>query len=216
MPLKKEPLDRVKKLIQLSSPRLVFVTGKACSGKSTFAHRLEKYGYKHLSFDHFVYDSVIKKFKVTDPGLAFGVYRGVAPASWQKSFETEAHKLIFHNLQTSKVVVDAAIGDSSVLKNIFSGKLSNFTFIYLHPFDRDYYRRSMFKRFREDVKKKQASCYLWDFVTPQILADFKKYGSKSQLAHRLVNTYADESIRRSRERLRMFRRSYPNLIITGH
>lgn len=216
MPLKRVSLFQVRQFIKTSLPSLIFVTGKACSGKSFFARSLEKYGYKHLSFDHFVHEAVIKKFKVTDPGIAFGVYRGVAPPQWQASFETEAHKLIRESLQKNRVVVDAAIGSLSVMENIFKDKLADFTFIYIHPFDKNYYYRSMFRRFREDVAAKQVSCYLWDFVTPKILADYRQHGSKSPLAHKLVQNYAEESIRRSRQRLKMFFKAYPNLILTGH
>lgn len=209
-------LTSLRRRLARTLPPLIFVSGKACSGKSTFAKKLEKYGYRHLSFDDFVYESVIKKYHVCDNGLAFGVYRGQAPASWQKSFETEAHNLITSSLIKTKVVVDAAIGNPQILKRIFSGKLSNFLFIYLHPFDREYYYRSMFKRFREDYQSQQPSCYLWDFVTPEILADYRLYRSRSQLTWDLIKNYADESIRRSTIRLTKFRRHYPDLILTGH
>lgn len=197
-------------------PPLIFVSGKACSGKSTFAKRLEKHGYRHLSFDDFVHESVIKKYDVRDKGLAYGVYRGQAPTSWQQSFEQEAHELILSSLKKTRVVVDAAIGNPQILKRIFSKELSDFLFIYLHPFDREYYYRSMFKRFQEDYQSQQPSCYLWDFVTPEILADYHLHRTRSQLTWNLIKNYADESIRRSIIRLSKFRRHYPDLILTGH
>ena len=59
-------IEAVKNLLDQNNPRLIFIIGKTCTGKSTFAKSLDEQNYKHLELDYIVLESVIKKFKLSN------------------------------------------------------------------------------------------------------------------------------------------------------
>ncbi|MFA5024959.1 MAG: hypothetical protein WC503_00430 [Candidatus Shapirobacteria bacterium] len=209
-------IKEVKKIIGKEQPKLVFIAGKTCVGKSTFARDLKIWEYEHLELDLVVRESVIKRFGVLNPNEAFLVYKGIAPENWQKSFEKATHKLIEERLKFSKVVVDAALADVGVLKRVFSKKLDNFFCVYIHPFSRDFYYKNIFNRFVNDAKNNTRSFPIWDYVTPEVFDDYQINGNQGLMINQVVYQYADESTKLSKERFELFEKAYPKIILTGN
>ncbi len=209
-------IGKLREKIKNDSPKIIYISGKTCTGKSTFARSLKEFGYEHLELDFLVHESVKDKFNIKDNGEAFKVYKGIAPIDWQNSFEFATHKYILEKSKSSKIIVDAAIATPEVLKKIFSDELSYFMFIYLHPFDQNFYYQCIFERFTNDYKTKFRSFPLWDKATPEILEDFINNGEKSEKVMKIVRDYGDNSTKISTERFELFKKVYPNIILTGH
>lgn len=209
-------IQEAKKIIVKEQPKLVFVAGKTCVGKSTFARDLKTWGYEHLELDLVVRESVIKKFKVLNENEAFLVYKGIALGKWQRSFEKATYKLVRERLKFSKVVVDAALADVGVIKRIFLGKLDNFLCVYIHPFTRNFYYINIFNRFVNDVKNNTKSFPIWDYVTPEIYDDYLLNGENGLKIKQVICRYRDESIALSKERFHNFEKEIPNIILSGH
>lgn len=210
-------IEKLKSYLETRQPKLIFVIGKTCTGKSTFAKSLKMRGYSHLELDFTVIDSVVKRYKVLDQGKAFLVYKGMAKSDWQKSFENDALKLIQKNLTQSKVVVDAAFADPGVLKKIITkGCIKDFEVIYFHPINKESYCKGILSRFIDDIKTNKHSFYIWDEVTNDILDDYYKNGESGLKVTQLVNKYGEESMNLSVDRLNKFKKVFPEIILTGY
>lgn len=210
-------VDEVRKSVELNQPNLIFIIGKTCTGKSTFAKSLEDQDYKHIELDFVVVDSVVNKFKLSNRGKAFSVYKGIANPTWQKSFEEAARSLISNELIKSRIIVDAAVADPNVLRRIIPDEYkNNFALIYFHPFDIEFYYEGILNRFINDVKTKSRSFPIWDEMTEEILDDYKIYGEKGIKVLSLVKKYGGESAELSIERFEKFEKVFPEIILTGH
>lgn len=209
-------IEEIENKLKEEETKLVFVSGKTCTGKSTFARRISNQGYFHLEIDYVVLKSVVEKFNVLQRDEAFLVYKGKAFHEWQKSFEEAAKKLILKHIDKTKVVVDAAFADPNVLRRIIPEKFNNsFELIYFHPFSRELYYEGILNRFIEDINSEKKSFPIWLEVTEEILEDYKQNGMKSLKVLALVKKYGDESADLSLERFRLFKNIFPKIVLTG-
>jgi tRNA uridine 5-carbamoylmethylation protein Kti12 len=79
-----------KEYILKKQTRLVYVSGKTCSGKTTFSSDLEKEGHTRIELDKIVMESVVHAFRV-EPGVGFlTAYRGEGPEEQTASFVATA------------------------------------------------------------------------------------------------------------------------------
>lgn len=207
--------DELSELVKNSLPRLIFITGKTCTGKSTFARSIVELGYEHLELDFVVRESVVNKFEESKGGKAFSVYKGEAPKDWQDSFEAAAKKLIVEKISQSKVIVDAALATPEVVSRIFSGELADFMFVYLHPFDVAFYYGYIMARLVNDIETMGRSFPIWDFMTAEAVDDYRRNGSSGEKISRIVKGYGGQSIKTSEERYENFKSAYPNILLVG-
>ncbi len=206
----------MEELVKEGHGSLIVLVGKTSTGKSTFAKKIGRFGFNHIELDHTVRQSVVEKFKLGAEGKAFAVYKGTALKEWQDSFERSARKLIKEKLSSEKVVIDAAFANTEVVKRILKDLGVNYLVIYFHPFNKDFYYKSIFSRFEDDYKKKARSFPIWDFLSPEDLADFVEKGEVSQKIWLVIKKYADESIKLSVERYENFAKEFPEIMLTGH
>lgn len=216
MDLKHFTIQEVREKISQEKPKLILLTGQTCMGKSTFAKSLVGMGYKHIEVDVLIKNEIVNRFKVVNEDEAYQVYKGTAPSEWQNFFESITNNIIHKELESSKVIVDAAIADIGVLNRIFSGALSDFFCIYFFPFDREIYFQNIFNRFQRDIKNKTKTFTFWDYVTPEIYDDYLKYGKNSQKIIQIVDRYRNESMALSIERFNIYIEKIPDIILTGH
>ena len=207
--------DGLSELVKTTLPRLIFITGKTCTGKSTFAKSIVELGYEHLELDFVVRESVVNKFEESKGGKAFSVYKGEAPKEWQDSFESAAKELIVNKLAQSKVIVDAALATPEVVGRIFSGELADFMFAYLHPFDVAFYNEYIMARLVNDIETMGRSFPIWDFMTAEAIDDYRRNGKNGEKIQRIVKDYAEQSIKTSVERYEKFKTVYPNILLVG-
>lgn len=205
-------IEELKEKIRNEQPKIIFLAGKSCTGKSTFAQSIEEFGYRHVEFDLIVRQFVRDKFKL-DNSEAFRVYKGDTLKEWQESFEVAAKKLVEGKAKESKIVIDAAVADPKIIKRILN---QDFMLIYFHPFNKDFYVNNILKRFSEDVTENKISFPLWDHITEEILSDYKTNGRKGQKISKLVNEYAEDRTKKSEDRFKFFKKEYPKIILTGH
>lgn len=207
--------DGLSELVKNKLPRLIFITGKTCTGKSTFAKSIVELGYEHLELDFVVRESVVNKFEESKGGKAFFVYKGDAPGEWQDSFEAAAKKLMVEKVNQSKVIVDAALASPEVVGRIFSGELSEFMFVYLHPFDVPFYYEYIVARVVNDIETMGRSFPIWDFMTAEAVDDYRRNGRVGEKIQRIVEDYGEQSIKTSEERYQNFKEVYPNILLVG-
>ncbi len=207
-------LDKLIVSIEKELPLIIFIAGKACSGKSTFAHKIQGLGYDLVEFDKIVREK-IRDGRNVSRAEAFAVYGGSAERGIQTFFEDEARSLVLEKITESRIVIDAAIADPKILKRILSDQSTQLCLIYLHPFDQDLYRQAMMARFVEDIPNEKKSFALWDFVTSEILEDFETHGEKGKKISDFVNNYADTAREQSVDRFNIFKKEYPEIILSG-
>jgi hypothetical protein len=209
-------VDEVRQIINQKQPKLIFLGGKTCTGKTTFANSLVPIGYQQIELDPIVRKYVSDKYKLEDQSIGFNVYKGNAPPNWQKSFEDSSHRVIKNKLKKIKVVVDAAIADVDVLKRIFHKELEKSTLIFFHPFDEDFYVHSIFNRFDSDLKNNRQTFPIWEFITTESVDDYTKNGESGKIINNIIKNYAKESTLKSEKRYEKFKNEFPNILLTGH
>jgi adenylate kinase family enzyme len=216
MPDRKITIANLEERIGRELPAVVFVVGKTCTGKSTFARSLARYDYKQIELDWLVREHIAVKITQKNRSEAFLVYGGNGRPDWQAIFEQEANALIKSEVEGSKIVVDVAISNPEVLRRIIGENLSNYIIVFIHPHDKEFYRKSVTNRFLEDAAEDKITFPIWDFVTPEIEADFRQHGVAGELISNLIFKYADEGRLLSEQRLQNFLKIFPNMIVTGH
>jgi guanylate kinase len=123
--------DALLEKIKRENPRLVYLSGKTSTGKSTLANELrDMYGYSKIELDDIVFSAVIEPFNVEIPTNAFRtVYRDTEPKEQVEAFIEASKKEIKEILKLAPIVVEGSIAKTRVLKEVFSGNLQDFILI---------------------------------------------------------------------------------------
>jgi hypothetical protein len=207
--------EAVLEKITDQQPRLIYVSGKTCTGKTTFAHFLEQHGYKKVELDKVVTHAVVIPFNV-QPGDGFRTaYRDEGPREQTSAFTDAAKLEIIESLKTSSLVVEGAIAKPRILGEIFSGELKDFVFVYFHPIHADVYEQRILSRFIGGAKDGTAGLPkdFWALVQEPDLEEFKKTDVIVQGIHQAIKQYAAKSMEESKVRLEGFRVSFPDIAV---
>jgi hypothetical protein len=207
--------DSIVERVRQYQPRLIYLSGKTCTGKTTFANYLEQYGYKKVELDKIVTESVVIPFNVA-PGDGFRTaYRGLGPAEQTNAFVVAAKQEILNAVQESALVVEGAIADPQILKRVFSGELTDFVFVYFHPVHAEIYEERILSRFVDGAKTGNAGLpkNFWELVQDANLEEFRVTGNVSPGIHAAIKAYAANSMEESKSRLESFQASIPDIAI---
>jgi hypothetical protein len=147
-------------------PKYVFITAKSGAGKTYLANHLK--GYKILSLDDVVL-AVGKRFHIMERGGLFGIYKCKQPPRVMKAFVDLVHEF-FEKHPCDPIAVEGAIGDANLIRRIFSGAYSVFTFVYLQTKNTKAYADRMMKRFKLEKKQHIRSLAIWTEITPELEA----------------------------------------------
>jgi hypothetical protein len=210
-------IDEIRNEILEQKPGIVYLSGKTCTGKTTFARELQNYGYKLIELDPVVAASVVPFYK-NDPSAAFiPAYRDEGPAEHVEAFIEAARKEIQEKNKLGPLVIEGAIAKSRILKEIFSGKLEEFFFVYFQPVHLAPYMERLQSRFVAGAANNTSGLpkYFWSLVQQADLDEFLSTGNLNEGLRNTIREYAQSSMAESSERLLHLQESFSNIKIVG-
>lgn len=188
--------------ISALTPKLIFLTGKSGTGKSHFSNILsEKHGYKILELDTIV-KVVAKKHNVgsaPDYAPAFAVYKGGLSQKFRDDFVSEIHSFI-ERYPSNPIMIEGAISNAQMIRDIFSKQYSVFSFVYLYPTNMKKYADRMMKRFKLDKKMGTRTLSIW----PETPLEIENAPVSSPKVKQFIAKMAQESKKKSDERYKYF------------
>lgn len=210
-------LDDLRKQIQTEKPQLLYISGKTCVGKSTFANKLrDALGYEIIELDKIVFDSVIAPQGLTDEKTVFvEVYKNSEKRHLIDPFVAAVKQLVATKaFQNQPIIIDGAIANVNTLAEIFDNN-STFTFAYFHPKNLDIYQRNLTSRFM--LSKKNFSSGLpkrfWEFINKKDFETFCKDRILSPGLTRSIEQYARSSQKESEKRLSAFKERFNKMVV---
>lgn len=209
-------LEDLYRQLATEIPAVIYISGKTCTGKSTFARRLQdNLGYDIVELDEVVREKVVKSLGLPDVHAVFNeVYRHENQREWVDTFMQATRGVIASKIgQKQPVVIDGAIANVNTLSSIFEGYPA-FTFIYFHPLNLDTYIRNLTSRFvlaTHDFSSGLPSRF-WDLIDKD---DFDKFVQDRKLTPSLeisIQQYARSSQAESVIRLKGFQGKFSDII----
>ena len=195
---------------------MVYVSGKTCTGKTTFANEVHALGYTGIELDKIVTSAVIEPFNVQPPNEGYIIaYRDKGPAKQVAAFITAVRQEIKAKLPSSPVIIEGAIARARILKEVFSEELNDFYFVYFHPVHFELYKDRIRSRFITGVPNNSVGLPkdFWALVDKNDLDEFMKTLTLNEGIEKAINEYTAISMRESEERLNHFKEAFPNLHI---
>jgi guanylate kinase len=199
--------------IEEQKPRVVYLSGKTCTGKTTFANELARHGYSIIELDPIVTRSVVVPFGVK-PGDGFlTAYRDIGSPEQTQAFIDAAKEEIRGKAKSSPVVVEGAIATSRILKEVFSSELSDFQFVYLHPVNGDVYSRRIKERFVTGAATGTSGLpkHFWEIVDERDLEHFVNTGEVNTGIEKAIDEYTKLSMLESSNRLKLFQEEFNDI-----
>jgi len=145
-------LNDVEMDIVAEKPRLIFLTGKTCSGKTFLSNNVASVGYNIVKLDEVIYKEVMTKCSVSDPVVGFATYRGNASQEWIDYFVKKARVMILEQLKQGNVIVEGALAHNKMIEAVFADELKDFLFIFLQPNNVNTYASHIIKRFKYEME----------------------------------------------------------------
>jgi guanylate kinase len=203
--------------LKKEKPPLIYLSGKTCTGKSTFANRLEaSLGYEIAELDSVVFESVIKPLGLTDERSAFAeVYRNDHKREWIEPFVKATQRIISERKnQGQPIVVDGAVANINTIAAIFQ-KYPDFQFVYFHPYDLDIYSRNLTSRFMLATKDYNSGLpkRFWALIDDKAFSDFCKTHILTDELRNSIHQYAVSSREESEQRLAAFREKFKQVVV---
>ncbi len=196
--------EALEKRIVDQKPRIVYLSGKTCTGKTTFADFLAQHGYVKIELDKIVTESVVLPFNLI-PGDAFvNAYRDEGPSEHADAFIRAAREEIAQAASESPVVIEGAVAKVRILKEIFGEGTKDFAFVYFHPVHLEIYSGRIRSRFLAGAHDGTSGLPkdFWAIVDPHDLALYKETCVLNQGIEKAILAYAQRSMRESKERLK--------------
>ena len=206
--------EDVLEQIKIQKPQIVYVSGKTCTGKTTFANEVHALGYQGIELDKIVASAVVEPFNVQPPNEAYiTAYKDMGPAEHVAAFIAAVKKEIDMKISSAPIVIEGAIARSRILKEIFSGELRDFFFVYFHPIHFEPYKERIRSRFIAGVPTNTAGLpkNFWTLVNKSDLDIFLQTLIPNEGIEKAIDDYVGISMRGSEKRLRHFKEAFPNL-----
>jgi len=208
--------DEILQKIKKEKPKLIYISGKTSTGKTTFSNKLQDfYKYSVIDLGSIVFKSIVKQYFV-DPTEAFiTVYRDTKPKKHVSTFIRVVKNVTLSQLKYSSVVVEGAIAKARIIKEIFIGKLGDFMFIYFHPIDHKKYTKRIQRRFMEGAINGTTNLpkSFWTFVTQVDLEQFIKTNKLTKNLKKSIDQYVTFSMKESEERLQHFQKHFSKIYV---
>lgn len=198
-------------------PSVIYLTGKTCTGKTTFAGRLRaSVGYEVVRLDDIVHDAIIVPLNLQkiEGDVFVSVYKTADNPEWRELFVAKVREHIQNLLaQGKKIIVDGAIANVTVVHDIFQD-LPDTVCIYFHPGKSSpTYVRNLTNRFMGTTAQHRNGLpnAFWKLVDPEAFAQFCKDKIMTPPLERTIATYAEHSHQESKKRLVAFQQTFPSL-----
>jgi hypothetical protein len=210
--------DLFQQLIN-EKPRLIYLSGKTCTGKSTFANELKnRIDYDIIDLDLIVLERVITPLKLEDEHTVFvEVYRNERKRDWVNQFIAAVKTAIeAKRAQHQPTVIDGAVANSNTLAAIFAD-YPDFRFIYFHPFNIDVYIRNLTNRFVMTSNDFNSGLpkQFWEVVEASEFRNFCVTRAITPGIERSIEQYAKLSQAESHARLANFRERFYQITLVN-
>ena len=207
--------DEAFAFVKQRQPRLIHVSGKTSTGKSTFAARLrDELGYQIIELDTVVNDAVIVPLKLQNRGAVFDeVYKQRNQLGWIRAFTKAAQRLIAkHEGNGEGVVVDGAIANPLTLKELLS-TVPETEILYFHPKDLTTYETYLTSRFMlaNDAFRAGLPTAFWEQIEDSEFRQFCKDKVVTPSLQQSIGRYAAASRESSSRRLSELRRYFEGI-----
>ncbi|MDP3989124.1 MAG: hypothetical protein Q8P93_02725 [bacterium] len=202
--------------ISVNKPKLIYISGRTCSGKTTLSHEVEKLDYKKISLDKIVERAVMQGLNVTSSSEAFlAAYRGEGLEAYTTAFITEARKVIHgERLSGSRLVTEGAIAKDWIFKEVFSDYLDDLLFVYLLPRNIEVYAKRIEARFIDGAAAGTTGLPkdFWARVSQKDVDHFLESDELGTLKDTFLD-FAVHAAKESEERLAHLQESFPNIYV---
>ena len=202
-----------------TQPPILYLTGKTCTGKTTFSDRLRvDCGYEVINLDDVVNDSIVKpqSLQASQGDVFVSVYKTADNAEWIDTFANAAQKRIKDLLaRDKKVIVDGAIANPRVIQRILDN-LPAALFVYFHPIPSSAdYLRNLTNRFMGTTADNQNGLPLnfWNCINQDLFAGFCHDRVITTELEQGIARYAQQSAESSIERLETLRKDFPKIAV---
>ncbi|MES2953577.1 MAG: hypothetical protein V4674_03365 [Patescibacteria group bacterium] len=202
--------------ISANKPKLIYISGRTCSGKTTLSREIENLDYKKIELDKIVERAVMHAFNVTSSSEAFlAAYRGQGPEAHTTAFITEARKVIhLECLSGSRLVTEGAIAKDWIFKEVFSDYLDDLLFVYLLPRNIEVYAKRIEARFVDGAATGTTGLPrdFWALVSQKDVDHFIRSGELGKLKDNFLD-FAVHAAKESQERLTHLQESFPDIYV---
>lgn len=213
--------DEIYELARRKQPRILCLTGKTSTGKSTLSDRLAAAcKYEVVKLDKIVGDTIVDPFGLqSSRGDVFvSVYKTADRTDWIKLFTLETQKRIRTLLgQGKKVIIDGAIANPVVVRSIFDG-LPDVLLVYMHPtLTSAAYRRNLTNRFLGTTAQNPNSLpkAFWEHIDQDCFQQFCQNRIMSAPLEKGIDQYAAHSSQESAKRLQILQEYFPDIIVVN-
>ncbi len=183
--------------------RIIFLTGRSATGKTTFAKLLENHGFVHIDNDELLKIKVNPVFNLTQ-AESIAVIHGKAQKEVEDMFIDLLHEEMEKVPEDKRIVIDGTLSSRRILDRMFSGKFSNFTFVYLYPVDKEKYSQRVRQRFAWEVENNKQYLPIWNRISPEVLETYKKEGFEAPIVAAFMEDLIEALYQGGEERYRMF------------
>jgi hypothetical protein len=201
--------------VRAEMPKVLYVSGKTCTGKTTFSEEIERtLHYTHIMLDDIVQRSVVEPFHIQNiPDAYVTVYRDGEPKEQVDAFVSAAHEAILSARALSPVVVEGAIARPRVLREVFSGELADFLFVYFHPVHFDVYLDRIKSRFVAGAHDGTSALpkHFWSFVRDEDMQTYRRTRELNEGLMESLRAFAQASMEESQTRLDGFLSTFPDI-----
>ncbi len=205
-------LSSLAKELNRSSPKLVFLSGKTSTGKTTIANILKvKYSCAVIELDAVV--AQLESPSGTNKYLE--AYTKRESAAFLEDFVSAVKQRIERNLKSHPfVIIEGAIAVSETLKEIIDEWKNEFLFIYLDIKHRDVYIDRLTSRFVNSSQDNGNGLpgLFWEEFSPEILQQYYRDRKITTAIADAIERYAIASIKASEARLEMFAKEFEHIV----
>jgi hypothetical protein len=205
------------RFVATTKPSLLYITGKTCTGKTTFAHGLaERYGYRAVVLDEIVQQAVVipLDLQTQEPDVFVSVYRNTDRPEWIDRFVAEVRQQIAVYLeQQQPVLIEGALANTDTIQRIFAGYPSA-QVLYFHPkVSGSRYIQNLTERLTGSSATDPNGLPkgFWEHITSADFTQFYKDGVITDSLQKSIAAYAAESVDASNKRLATFRQHLANI-----
>lgn len=211
--------DTIYEIIKNTKPQILYISGKTCTGKSTFSNNLhDDLGYEIIELDQVVRNDVVRKIGLADEGSVFvEVYKYNNRRDLIDPFVASVKKQL--NATRNKnipLILEGAVASTDTISEIFVD-YPDFMFIYFHIESLDNYTRNLTKRFMLAGKdfKSGLPKQFWTLVDEKEFDEFCNTRVLSQSLKSSIHEYALRSQIDSKKRLSNLKSKFTNIVIVN-
>ena len=205
--------NRIYDKIDATNPKIIYLSGKTCTGKTTLANFLrDKYGSAIIELDEII--SEIDAPEGIDKFVE--IYRNRGEVELIHLFTTRVKEEINKALKTHpSVIFEGSIANNKTLLEIVQDWTDQFLFIYLSPINLDVYNQQLKNRLKLANRNNNAglpSMFWKKFTTEQLEEFYTSRDGKSDVDAGITN-FAKESMRESEIRQKMFAEVFADILV---